>query len=670
MVLVPTRWSEAMLRIGISLFTAFAVVLVFDVIDIDTQTNSAQAQQKKRRKPPVPNRKKPASKGKKKPTKPKSKLPSQEGVRVRVRIAQVSADRGPIVARTAAKIDALIESNLSKHGLKPNPMSADSQFLRRVYLDISGTIPTAKQAESFLKSRSPTKRARLIDQLLNSTGYASHFFNFWADVMRIVDRPANNNYIRPYGDWVKQALRDNMPYDEMVHEMLTAEGKVWDSPAAGYTLRDPSMPLDNMNNTVRIFLGTRIGCAQCHDHPFDRWTQHDFYQLAAFTGGVDTVDRRRGRMMGMKAGALTKALREKGGKSAGLARRIVRLNRNFVWENSRKRLRFPSDYGYEDAKPGQVVQPAVIFGRMPTMDGKSSRRQAFADWITSESNPRFTLTVANRLWKRAFGVGLIEPVDNLTDDSVASNPALMKLLENEMKFLKHDLKEFQRVVYNTKAYQRAVTYEDLNPEKEYHFPGPVLRRMTAEQVWDSLLTLTLANPDAFLRAPDEEYQKAVDIDTTTITVDKLLQKANRMTQLRKQDGALKRKRTYKGTELARASELPQPLPAGHFLRQFGQSDRSIISGNSTEGTVPQLLVMFNGPVTHMMLEAGSVIYNEVISQKQQKDQIDLVFLSLLSRKPTTRERDIAKREIKKNKAAGFGNVIWALLNTREFLLVQ
>jgi len=193
--------------------------------------------------------------------------------------------------------------------------------------------------------------------------------------------------------------------------------------------------------------------------------------------------------------------------------------------------------------------------------------------------------------------------------------------------------------------------------------------MTAEQVWDALLTLTLEDPDAILRPSDSEYTSIIDIDKTT-TAQQVIQKAKQLDAYNKAQGAERRKRLYKGQELVRASELPQPLPEGHFVRQFGQSDRDIISDSHTEGTVPQLLTMFNGPVTHMMLERGSVIYNEVIEVKVIDDQLDVIFLSLLGRTPSDREVASAKREVRSAGPAGYGNVIWALLNTREFLFIQ
>lgn len=625
------------------------------------------------------NRRRPAQKKKAKPKpKPKPKLPTIE-VNHRFKIAPVDPSLQGAAKGSAQVLDGMIEADLKKHGQKPNPMSTDEQFVRRIYLDITGTIPTARETRSFLRSTSPSKRERLIDRLLNTNGYASHMFNYWADVLRIVDKSSNNTYTRPFGEWLKQSLRDNKPYDKLVNEMLAADGRIFENPAVGYTLRDPDMPLDHLNNTVRIFLGTRIGCAQCHDHPFDRWKQKEFYQLAAFIGGEQT--RMPGRlpknMLG-KPGVPTPFNQGKFYKDPKLSnqsregrmgRRIIRFNTYSVWENPYRKLKFPHDYQYDDAKPGQVAEPAVIFGDMPQLTAGKTRREAFADWVTDTNNPRFAKTIANRMWKRAFGVGLIEPEDDIRDETVATNPAAMEFLVNQLKRSKYNLKEFMRIIYNTKAYQRQVTYTDLDPDEAYRFPGPILRRMTAEQVWDSLLTLSLENPEQYQRPSDEDYNKIVAVNPASVTPGELVQKGAQEAKWRTEENKERRKYLYKGELLARASELPQPLPDAHFIRQFGQSDREIIQDGSTEGTVPQILTMFNGPVTHMMLEEGSVLYNEVV-RSEGKERLDMIFLSILGREPTMLDRRIAAKEIRENKAAGYGDVIWALLNTREFLFVQ
>lgn len=206
-----------------------------------------------------------------------------------MQVSRVDAGRRAEAKATAAKIDALVEANLEKVGLKPNKATDDYTFVRRVHLDIAGAIPTLVQTNAFISSKSE-KREALIDSLLSSPGYVSHMFNYWASILRIKDRPDNNMLAYAYRDWVKEQLRINRPYDEWVREMLTAEGKLWQNPAVGYTLRDTGMPLVHVDNTIRVFLGTQIGCAQCHDHPFDKWTQKEFYELAAFTHGTSTRD--------------------------------------------------------------------------------------------------------------------------------------------------------------------------------------------------------------------------------------------------------------------------------------------------------------------------------------------------------------------------------------------
>ncbi|MDE0816026.1 MAG: DUF1549 and DUF1553 domain-containing protein [Pirellulaceae bacterium] len=608
---------------------------------------------------------------KKAPAKPraneiKTKLPHQETpLALPFVMDKVDANQLGKMQLASIRIDKTIDKKLASEGVTPNSPTSDGQFVRRAYLDITGTIPTGREAYLFITSKQSNKRAVLIDYLLGQPGYASHMYNYWADTLRIVDRSTGNTYIRPWADWIKESLRDNIPYDKFVREMLSAEGKVWHSPATGYKLRDIGMPLDNLNNTTRIFLGTRIGCAQCHDHPFDKWTQKEFYQLAAFESGLRTSGARATyAQKNMKA-----AITEVGERSreANLMRRIERFNRYTV-NNTAARLKFPHDYAYDDAKPGQLVTAKVLFGSIPTMAPESDRRDLFAHWMTSHDNPRFAMTIANRMWKRAFGRGVFEPVDDIMDDTHISNPELLGVLVQEMRRVKFDIKEFMRIIYNTQAYQRQVTYDDVNAIDDYFFEGPVLRRMTAEQIWDSVLTLTFSNIDHYLRPDDKEYLKAIDADPG-LSIFEINLKIDDISKAESNKNAYNRKHSYQGVVLRRASELPQPLPAAHFLRQFGQSDREIIGDGTVEGTVPQLLALFNGPITHMMLESGSVVHREVMGTNEA-NRLTVVFLSILGRMPTEDERAASYKEVKDYGPAGLGNVIWALLNTREFIYVQ
>ena len=425
------------------------------------------------------------------------------------------------------KIDALIAKQYAPNKIKPNPLTDDSTFVRRAYLDITGRIPTAAETRSFTSSTEPGKRAKLIDQLLDSDGHVSHQYNYWADILRISSRlngqgPQNGAaYIR----WVKDAIAKNTPYDEFVTSLITAQGMVDENGAAGFYLRDRGMPLDHLATTVQVFLGTQMVCAQCHDHPFDEWTQMDYYELAAFSSPMDVVrnpptikaavtlinqkvnekkqelnklknESRRNKKKGnfVRNDLNIRKLTTEARKSTRALNQISYNFRNSVIGETDKKLKLPHDYQYSDAKPGEVISPLTPFGDKITVKQGESRIGAYARWMTAESNPRFTKTIANRLWKRAMGIGLIEPVDNLREDTEASNPELMAYLEKLLIDLDYDMKAYLRTIYNTKTYQREAQSVDLL--SKYHYPGPRLRRMSAEQVWDSLVTLIRPDADA------------------------------------------------------------------------------------------------------------------------------------------------------------------------------
>ncbi|MDA1018329.1 MAG: DUF1549 and DUF1553 domain-containing protein, partial [Planctomycetota bacterium] len=585
----------------------------------------------------------------------------------RVPVGTVQANQRTQILNSARKLDELVEANYRKHNVEPNPDSDHDQFVRRVYLDITGTIPNLSQYQAYHNSRSPDRRAELIDRLLNSDEYASHWYNFWAGVLRLQDLPDNNVWLEPYQGWIKDSLRANRPYDKWVHEMLTASGKSFTSPPTGYWLRDDGMPLDAMNNTVRVFLGTQIGCAQCHDHPFDKWTQKEFYEIASYTYGMQT----RGSFKDIKR------LRDAMGKidpkfRQGRYNRLLSMNRMSIFDTNRA-LKLPHDYAYKNAKPNQVIQASVLFGSEPKTNAMTSRREAFGAWLTSRDNPRFAKTIANRLWKQLMGVGLIEPVDDMRDDSVAENPALMSFLESEMKRLNFNMKEYLRLILNSRTYRREAETKTVSLESQFHFPGPALRRMTAEQAWDSLLTLAVVKPMSFQKRETRPIAAKLDVDLAKASAQQVIDRVKELEPIyftRKDRGKDEAPYKYKGILLARASELDSPVPSDHFLRQFGQSDREIIDSESVDGTVPQILTMFNGPITHMMLEEGSVIYSNVVKARTTDDRIDVIFFSVLGRKPSAIDRQTARDQIKRDGNAGYGNVIWALINTREFLFIQ
>lgn len=596
----------------------------------------------------------------------------------------VSPDRRKEMLASAKEIDRLVQKNYEKYNIKPNPLTTDDQFVRRAYLDITGAVPTYQQYKEFTQvtskeSKNTTdKRSKLIDDLLANDGYAGHQFNYWSDVLRVTDRLKDIVTGVPYRQWLKQSFAENKPWDKMVYEMMTAEGAVWQNPASGYLLRDANMPLDSINNTIRIFVGTRIGCAQCHNHPFDRWTQREFYQMAAFTFGTlsnaDFNDKRFAEKNPYTRLNDEYQLIEQ--EEEDRRNNYYRLNNFIATQTYRvndvdRKITLPADYHYDDAKPGTVIEPKALFGSPAEFRPGEPPRVAFARWLTSKDNPRFAKTIANRLWKQVFGVGQIEPVDDMMDDTVAENPELMTFLESEMKRLDFDMKEFLRILLNTETYQRQCCYEEVAMGEPYHFPGPILRRMTAEQAWDSFLTLAVTDPNEYREINAKALTECLDVDLNTVSAEKVLASDSMMGKMMYGQGPRQSKYIYKNVLLGKAAELPSPNPPNHFLRMFGQSDREGIATSSTQGSVPQVLFMFNGPITHMLLEPNSTIATNVLKKKADPERVKVIFHTILNRDPDEHEMELALKEVRSVKGlSGYGNVIWSLVNTREFLFVQ
>lgn len=614
--------------------------------------------------------------GKKKP--PESKIPRGSGTVEWGPVSKVDASSLNHVRQVAADIDRFIDSDLIAHQQRPNPHLSDTLFVRRVYLEIGGRIPTLPEIGKFVQSKDPRKREKLIDNLLSSHDYVSHMYNYWADILRLQDNPINNNQIaQPYHEWIKDSIRENMPYDKWVHTMLTAEGRIWENPAVGFAMRDSNMELDAVDNMVQVFLGTQIGCAQCHDHPFDKWTQKQYYEMAAYWYGTRTRvgagDKKRfpkGNPLSRLRAELKKMDPE--ANTGGQFSRMINANMFAAYEQKRT-LKLPHDYQYDNGKPHQPVSMKPIFGKIESAKNAKSTRQVLANWMTSKDNPRFATNIANRMWQKAFGLGLIEPVSDIRDDSQPANPKVLDLLTKELISNGFNVRELQRIIYNSKAWQRESTPNDLDLTVVYRFPGPVLRRMSAEQIWDSLITLAVYNPQSFTRPSMDGLASVIDMDLNAATatdVQAAMKNYNDKFSPGAERKITRERNSYKGMTLARASELKTPLPPEHFLRQFGQSDRELIETSGREGSVSQILTMFNGEITHMMLERGSLIFDTVMSGPRMSDRINAIFYSILARPPKSSEKGVAEKEIKTAGNAGYGNVIWALINTKEFLFIQ
>jgi hypothetical protein len=645
------------------------------------------------------------------------------------------------VAQASAAVDKLVANGLvranperAKGGKKPitgfNPMANDEQFVRRVYLDIVGRIPNHDETTQFIADSNPNKRAKLIDMLLDSPGYNSNTYNYFAEMLRVKDRLEQDNLRGvPYINWMQHQIQKNVTWDKLVYEMLTAKGKMWDKKdgeyngAAGYLLRDAGMP---------VFLGTDVACAQCHDHPFSDWTQHQFFEMASFFGATTTrmtaaANRKKAKdssgMMATNAmTSLMPQIEEMVTKSGQDIKRVRNGIRNFMSANNAivgdmdsNSMKLPHDYKYPDAKPNDPVEPKFITWtkndkNLPAykqkMKSAEELRPAFAKWVTDPSNPRFAMAIANRMWKRAFGQGISEPVTNIDDPKQSVNPELLIHLAEEMKRVKFDIKAFMRIIYNTRAYQSEATSEKIAMGEPYYFQGPLLRRMTAEQAWDSYMTLVLGDPDKYAKPLEDLYSRSIDLDLTNPKLDAqtVLVKYDAYRKMAEKERALmggglaeaggddmmmegsskakgkaaakpagemmeNASLTYNGMVLRRASTLEQPAPNGHFLIDFGQSPRALIDGSVKTGSVPKVLMMMNGKAQQMLTSKDSLIFRTMEKVKSPPEKVEALFVSVLNRRPTLAEKDIAKRALSGGDE-GYANMIWALINTREFIFIQ
>ena len=444
------------------------------------------------------------------------------------------------------------------------------------------------------------------------------------------------------------------------------------------------MPLDSLSNTLTTFLGANVACAQCHDHPFAEWTQRDFYEMASFFGSTtfERVDTRKP--------AIT--LRDDRFSKANLVT-LLQPNMERVTYEQGRATEYPEDYAYDDAQPGEKVVPKFITwegarrANVTTTDPRYLRK-LFARWMTSPKNPRFAEAIANRMWKKFFGVAVKEPVTDIDVLDDATNPELLKFLAQLMRDVDFDLREFQRVVLNTKTYQQQVSVTPPEGE-DFRFPGPLLRRMTAEQTWDSMVLL-LRGPEIDRiktnHAPMMErlvFPFEFENDRKNIAKDreKIFAFAKTLLDTREGKkpsngeggrglfmGSSKRKVKLRGENAwMRASELPQPMPPTHFLRVAGQSARAVADDGSTEGGITESLAMMNGDVMESLMGKASDVA-AARNKSMRAMQISSLYRTCLSRPPS--DQDMKQCISALDQGLDLGDISWALLNSREFLFIQ
>lgn len=600
---------------------------------------------------------------------------------------------------SAKQIDLLLAQKIMKDQVASsfNEPLPDDLFVRRVYLDIIGRIPTREEFLRFAESARKDKREALIDELLQSPGYASHMFNYFADMYRLHASDFNNGIrMDPYIEWWRTQLEQNRPYDEIVTDMITAKGNVGQNPASGFILRDTGMEFDAFSNFGQVMLGIDISCAQCHDHPFDEWTQGDFYEMAAFFGntqrsmgyGASSAMMGGGRLQmpdapeNWKDQFMNWAESNKGivprDQNSNQFRFFVNALGWNVADNENMETILPHDFRGSGGKPNEVANPRTLIGGAAKTGGKT-RREAIAEWLTAQDNPRFAMVIANRMWDRAFGRPLVGPVTDFSDDmwQKTAQVEVLKFITREMQRVDYDLKEFMRILYNTRAYQSIATAEEPDFADDYYFQGPILRRMRAEQAWDSMMVLANGAEIDNKQGGDGSFYKAIlDIDFNEASNEDVWEhyemwqaaRGGRMGMAMIEEGS-DTPITVNDDNL-RASELAQPAAGASMLDTFGQSDRRITDEHNYDGSVPQVLALMNGNVTQELTGISSKVVSDLEELDGPDDKVRGVFFTLLNRFPSKDELSLGVSMIEDYGDDGISDLAWALMNSPEFLYIQ
>jgi len=357
-------------------------------------------------------------------------------------------DWQPPVAVTGA--DKFVFSKLYELQIQPSGICSDSDFLRRATLDLTGRLPTLEETTAFAANTSESRRAELVDRLLETDDYGRFWSLKWADLLRCNSRRLTSTGVHKFRRWLFDAISSDKPLNEFAHELLTAQGSTQLNPAANYW-RASRDEIDATETTAQLFLGIRIQCAKCHNHPFEKWTQNDYYGIAAAFNRV-----------GRKPGTLP--------------------DDELIFVKHAGEVKQP--------RTGETMKVRLLLQGSVDVSGDTDRREVFADWLVGESNPFFAKSVSNRIWGHIMGRGIVEPVDDFRDSNPPSNPELLDFLAQELSGHNYSAKHLIRTIMNSRVYQFSSERNAFNADDELYFSHATTRMLTAEQLLDAICTVT------------------------------------------------------------------------------------------------------------------------------------------------------------------------------------
>lgn len=502
-------------------------------------------------------------------------------------------------------VDELVLRQLERLHLAPSPRTTDAEFLRRVYLDAIGTLPTVAETQGFLSDERPDKRDRVIEELLSRSEFIDFWTYKWSDVLLVNGRRLRPAAVRSYYRWIKDHVSSNTTWDQVVREIVTATGETEANGATNFYSLHQS-PEEMTENVCQAFLSLSIGCAKCHNHPLEKWTNDQYYAMASHFSRVRA-----------------KGWGGDGRNGDGLRTLFLATKGELIQPTS-----------------GKPQPPTPLDGEPLALDADGDRRQHLANWLTSADNPYFARATANRIWANFFGIGLVNPVDDLRVSNPASNEPLLAALADYLVDKNFDLKALMRIILQSETYQRSSLPIDGNREDNTFFSRYFPRRLSAEVLLDAIAEVT--------DVPTEFSQIGFDGADFQATKDYPL-----------------------GT---RAIQLADSAVVSNFLKTFGRNERDITCEceRSNTPSIVQVLHINNGVTINDRLSADKSCVAKAMEDKQSATKIVRhAYMRALSREPTPDEEaglvTILTEAADDERRECIEDLYWSILSSREFL---
>jgi Protein of unknown function (DUF1549)/Protein of unknown function (DUF1553) len=504
-------------------------------------------------------------------------------------------------------VDRHVYRKLQSLRMNPSPVAGDSVFLRRAYLDLLGILPTADDARAFVADKHPDKRAKLVDRLLKRPEFADYWALKWSDLLRNEEKTLDRKGVQAFYKWIRNAIATGKPLNQFARELIASRGSTYKQPASNFyrAMRDP---FTRGESTAQLFLGIRLQCARCHNHPFDRWTQDDYY------GWANNFAR-------VKYKVLKNKRRDKNDKHEFDGEQVVYM-----------------------AKNGEVTNPRIDRPTPPRFLGDATshpsagkdRLQQLADWVADPHNERFAKTQANRIWFHLLGRGIVDPIDDFRATNPPANPELLDALAKDFAAQKFDLRHVIRTIVTSKTYQLSSRPNETNRDDDANFSHAVVRRLTAEQTLDALAQVTGVPVEFNGYPPGTRAGQIAGVRA-----------------VRRRD-----RRPSEGDQFLKLFGKPPRLQACECER-------------SAEATLNQTFQLVSGPLLNDLLSDPKNRLTGLLKRDRSDAlRVTELYWTALTRPPSPGElkKTVELLRAAPDRRKALEDVLWALLNSNEFQL--